>query len=152
MAKREHADGDDAEVSLDLSRVPCRHHTAEAARAGHGFIDPDVDAAFVEISAENSKELPESGESSHETVPEMTIHPVGDTRGHSAPRDDGPVVNFVQPHFVFEKVKQCGLRVIERIRLWGTMSIFLAGFAIHDKAESDADSDERERNEQHRLD
>ena len=143
--------------------MPRGHHTAEAARAGHGFINADVDPAFVEISAENSKELPEPGESSHETVPEMTIHPVGDARGHSAPRDDGPVVNFVQPHFVFEKVKQCGLRALERIHLRGTVSILsagrtdsfrgeLAGFAIHDKAESDADSDERERNEQHRLD
>src|SRR6202011_376891 len=95
--ERQHADRDSAQISLDLSRMPAGHETPETARTGHGLIDAGVDAALVDAGAKSSEQLPESAESSHESVPDVPIHPVGNTRSGSAESDHRPFVKFVEP-------------------------------------------------------
>src|SRR4029453_14223829 len=100
----------------------------------------------------DSKKLAETPETAHETVPNVAIHPDGDTSTNRSECDDGPIVKFVQPHFVFQGRKHRRLHVLERIGLCWTTSILRAGTAIHQDTKPDADRDKHERHEKHRLD
>src|SRR4029077_15417283 len=105
----------------------------------------------VDASRENSEKLSESAERTDESVPEIAIHPVGHARGCFAQRNNCVRVEFVQPHFVFEEPKERGLRLFERIRFGGTISISDAGFAINPDAESHASRYAPDRNKKRRL-
>src|SRR6266567_5333144 len=115
----------------------------KAAGAVGGFVHSRIDAALVDVRTKDPEELTDSAKSAHESVPDISVHPIGETRRHGAERDHGAFINLVEPHFVFEKAEQRRLRLLERIGL--------AGLAIHQNAEPDANDDERERNEKHRL-
>src|SRR5471030_964571 len=100
-----------------------RHQTAKAASAGHAFVDAGIDTAFVDVSAEDSKQLAYSAATAHQTIPHMAIHPVRNASGECAESDDRVCVKFVEPHFVFEKIKQRRLRLFEWICFRATLLI-----------------------------
>ena len=90
------------------------------------------------VVRESSEELTQSRRIRALGDPEMTVHPIGQTRAHPTERDDRASIKFVDPHFIFEKPEQLGLREFERINVGGTLSILRTGFAIHPNTERNA--------------
>src|SRR5262249_38511770 len=146
-----HADGDHAEISLNLARVRGRHHAAEPASADGGFIDSSVYATLINIARKDPQKLADCGKAAHKAIPEIAIQPVGQTRAHPTERDDRVRIEFVDPHFVCEETKQCGLRIFEWVDLSWAISIPRAGLAIHPQTDANTHTDEHERNKEHRL-
>src|SRR5262249_5055496 len=124
---------------------------AQTAGANRGLINYSVDAPLINTGSKNSKELTDRPESAHQTVPEMTIHPVDKPRAHPAERDDRATIKFVDPHFVFEESKQCRLREFERISVGRTLSILRASVAIHPATDSDANAYQDQRKKERWL-
>jgi hypothetical protein len=142
-------------MTLDMfGFVPNAQRTSggpDHARAYGRFIDSGIDAALIKTGREDSEQLTDRAESAHQAIPEMTIHPIGQTRAHPAERDDRASIKFVDPHFIFEESKQLGLRKFERIDVGGTLSILHASFAIHPAAQSEAHAHENQRKKKRRL-
>src|SRR5260370_32488946 len=126
--------------------------TAQTASANCRFINSGVDAAFVYIGCKYSKELADCAEAAYQTIPEIAIHPVGQTRAGPSERDDRPRIQLIDPHLVCEEPEQRRLRVLEWINFSGSLAILRASFAIEPDAQRDPTADEQERNENHRLD
>ena len=127
------------------------HQAAEPASGNRGFIRSGIDAPLIDAGSECGKQLPDCTKATHKSIPEIAIQPVGQTRSHPTERDDCVSIKFVDPHFICEKAKQCGLRVFERIDLTRAISILHARLAIHPKTDADTRTDEHERNKEHRL-
>src|SRR2546421_2380 len=119
----------------------CRHITSESNAA----------SALINSGRESSEELTDRAESAHQTIPEMTVHPIGQTRAHPTERDDRAGIKLVDPHFIFEKPEQLGLREFERISVGGTLSILRAGFAVHPDTERNAGPHKNQRKKEGRL-
>src|SRR6478609_7510627 len=109
--------------------------TAQTASAHCRFIHSGIDAALVHIGCKYSKELPECAKAAHQTIPEITIHPVGQTCAGPCESDDRPRIQLIDPHLVCEEPKQCRLRVLEWINFSGSISILRASFAIKPDAQ-----------------
>ena len=78
---------------------------AQTAGAGCRFINSGVNTALAEVGCKDSKKLAETAESTHQTVPNISIHPIGEASSRPAERDHGLCVQLVDPHSVFEKAK-----------------------------------------------
>ena len=128
------------------------HQTPQTAGTNGRLIYPSIDAALIDIARKNSEELADPAEPAHQPIPEITIHPIGQARAHPTKRDDGASIQFVDPHFTFEKPKQLGLREFEGISVRRTLAILCAGFPIHPDAQSNAHAYKRQRKKQRRLD
>src|SRR5438034_11406946 len=87
--------------------------TAQTASANGRFIHSRIDAALVHIGCKYSKELADCAEAAHQTIPEITIHPVGQTRAGPCESDDRPRIQLIDPHLVCEEPEQRRLRVLE---------------------------------------
>src|SRR5207247_3878389 len=94
------------------------------------FIDTSIDAALVHIGCNYSKELADCAEAAHQAIPEITIHPVGETRAGPCKSDDRPRVQLIDPHLVCEEPEQRRLHVLEWINFGGSISILHPSFAI----------------------
>src|SRR5258708_5488307 len=129
-----------------------RQQTAQTASANCRFINSGLDAAFVYIGCKYSNELADCTEAAHQTIPEITIPPVGQTRAGPCKSDDRPRIQLIDPHLVCEELEQRRLRVLEWINFSGSVAILRASFAIEPNAQRDPTADEQERNEKHRLD
>src|SRR5262249_14185946 len=132
--ERQHSDSHDAEVNLNLSRVRTRQQTAQTAGAGCRFIHSSVDAALINIGCKYSTELADCAEAAHQTIPEITTHPVGQTRAGPGERDDRPRIQLIDPHLVCEELEQGRLRIFEWIDFSGSFAILRASFAIEPDA------------------
>src|SRR5439155_12575832 len=141
----QHADGDHAEVNLNLPRVRGGHQPAEPASASRGLIDSSIYAALINTACKDSKKLADGAEAAHQAIPKIAIHPVGQTRAHPTARDDCVSIKFVDPHFVCEESKQCRLRILEWVNFSWAISILHTGFAIHPQTDADTRTDEDER-------
>ena len=119
------------ECAADISRPRPRVPTVVSST-------PGIDSALINTCRKSSEELPDRADSAHQAIPEMTIHPIRQTRAHPTERDDCASIKFVDPHFIFEESKQLGLREFERINIGGTLAILRAGFAIHPDTERNA--------------
>src|SRR5262249_50873791 len=142
---------DDAKINLNLSRVRAGQQTAQTASADGRFIHSGVNAALVHIRCKYSKQLADRAEAAHQTVPKITIHPVGQTRARPGESDNRSRVQLIDPHLVCEESEQCGLCVLKWINFCSSISILLASFAIKPNAERDPTANEHERNEKHWL-
>src|SRR5207247_4608608 len=92
------------------------------------------------------------GEAAHQTIPEITIHPVGQTRARPCKSDDRPRIQLIDPHLSCEEPEQRRLRVLEWINFRGSISILRPSFAIEPDTQRDPNANEQERNEKHGLD
>ena len=127
------------------------HQSTQTTGADCRLIDSSIDSALINAGRKNSEELTDRADSAHQAIPEMTVHPIGQTRAHPTERDDRASIKFVDPHFIFEESKQLGLREFERIDVGGTLSILHASFAIHPDAERNARPHKDQRKKKRRL-
>src|SRR5258707_10128784 len=111
------------------------HQTTQTTGAYGRLIDPSIDSALINRGGKSSEELTNRAESAHQAIPEMAVHPIGQTRAHPTERNDRASIELVDPHFIFEKPEQLGLREFERIGVGGTLSILRTGFSIHPKTQ-----------------
>src|SRR6266545_332906 len=79
--------------------------TAKTAGASGGLIDSRIDAVLIDTGRKNSKELTDPAKSAHQAIPELAVHPVGQTRTHPTERDDRASIKFIDPHFILEESK-----------------------------------------------
>src|SRR5258707_8757186 len=99
-----------------------------------------------------TKACGECADAVHQASPEITVHPVGQTRARRSKSDDRPRIQLIDPHLVCEEPEQRRLRVLEWINLRESISILRPSFPIKPDAQRDPTADERKRNEKHRLD
>src|SRR5262249_56202676 len=104
---------------------------AQTASASCRFICSGVDAALVHTGCKYSKELADCAEAAHQTIPEITIHPVGQTRARPAESDDRPPIQLINPHLIREEPEQRRLPVLAWINFSGTISILPPTFPLH---------------------
>ena len=102
-------------------------------------------------AGESSEKLTDRAESKHQTIPEITVHPIGQTRAHPTKGDYRASIKLVDPHFIFEEPKQLGLRELERINVGRTLSILRTGFAIHPDTKRNARPYKDQRKKECRL-
>src|SRR6476469_3750666 len=126
--------------------------TSQTASAKCRFINSGIDTALVYIGCKYSKELADCGEAAHQTIPKITIHPVGQTRAGPCESDDRSRIQLIDPHLVCEEPEQRRLRVFEGINVRGSISILRPSFSIEPNAQADPGANEDERNEKHGLD
>src|SRR5437764_14501055 len=124
----------------------------QTAGATRRFIYSGIDAALVNTGCKRSKQLANCAEAAYQTIPEITIHPVGETRGCPCKSDDRPRIQLIDPHLVCAEPEQRRLRVLEWINFSGSISIARPSFAIEPDTQRDPPADECDRNEKHRLD
>ena len=127
------------------------HQATQTTGAYGRFIDPSIDSALINSGGESSEELTNRAESAHQAIPEMAVHPIGQTRAHPTERDDRASIKLVDPHFIFEEPEQLGLREFERIGVGGTLSMLRTGFAIHPNTERNARPYKNQRKKECRL-
>src|SRR4029077_1848031 len=94
-------------------------------------------------SGEASNKLSDYADATDESVPKIAIHPIGKPRENVGEYENGPIVNFVDPHFIFEKTKEHGLRALNWIRFRCT--------AVDPDADRYARAHKHERDNKHRL-
>src|SRR5258707_4944390 len=113
------------------------HQTTQTTGAYGRLIDPSIDSALINRGGKSSEELTNRAESAHQAIPEMAVHPIGQTRAHPTERNDRASIELVDPHFIFEKPEQLGLREFERIGVGGKHSNLRTGLAKHPHSELD---------------
>src|SRR5439155_11745701 len=115
------------------------------------FIDSHIDPTLVDPRCNNSKNLTDYAEAAHQTIPEITVHPVGELRARPSEGDDRARIQLIDVHLVCEQPKQRRLRIFERINFRGSISIPSTSFSIKPNTQRHTSADKYEGNEKHRL-
>src|SRR5262249_3634369 len=114
------------------------------ASANGRFIHSGIDTALVHIGCKYSKELADCAEAAHQTIPKITIHPVGQTRAGPRECDDRLRIQLIDPHLVCQEPEQHRLRILEWINFRGSISILRASISIKPDAQRDPTANEHE--------